>query len=160
MSTVDAPLPAAPQVDGPAPHVLIVRAPYYKDVAAGLTDGAERMLRAASATFDTLEVAGALELAQAIRIVLRGSQRFDGFVAIGCIVRGGTDHYQFVCEQSMGGLMQVALQYGIALGTCVLTVHSIEQALARASLQGHNAGSEAAAACLMQIAAARRFGAA
>ena len=97
---------------------------------------------------------------QAIRIVLRGSTRFDGFVAVGCVVRGGTDHYQFVCDSTMSGLMHVALQYGIALGTCVLTVHSIEQAMARAGGEGHNAGAEAAVACLRQIATARRVGAA
>ena len=160
MSTADAKLPEAARVEGPAPHILLVRAPYYTDVSAGLTDGAERILRAAGATFDTLDVAGALELPQAIRIVLRGQPRFDGFIAIGCVVRGGTDHYQFVCDSTMSGLMHVALQYGIALGTCVLTVHSIEQARARASVEGHNAGSEAAVACLRQIAVARQFGAA
>lgn len=160
MSTADAPLPEAERVEGSPPHVLVVRAPYYRDVSAGLTAGAERILRGAGATFETIDVAGALELPQAIRIVLRGTVRFDGFLAIGCVVRGGTDHYQFVCDSTMSGLMQVALQYGIALGTCVLTVHSIEQALARASAEGHNAGSEAAVACLRQIAVARRFGAA
>ena len=160
MSTADAPLPEQARIEGPPPHVLLVRAPYYQDVSAGLTGGAERILRSVGATFDTLDVAGALELPQAIRIVLRGNVKFDGFIAIGCVVRGGTDHYQFVCESTMSGLMHVALQYGIALGTCVLTVHSREQALARASAEGHNAGAAAAVACLRQIGAARRFGAA
>lgn len=160
MSTADARLPEAARVEGPPPHLLMVRAPYYADVSAGLTAGAERIMRGAGATFDTLDVAGALELPQAIRIVLRGKVRYDGFLAIGCIVRGGTDHYQFVCDSTMTGLMHVALQYGLALGTCVLTVHSIEQALARASGEGHNAGAEAAVACLRQIAVARQYGAA
>ncbi len=160
MSTADAPLPAAPEVPGPPPHVLVVRAPYYREVIDGMTRGAERILRGAGATFDTLDVAGSFELAQAIRIVLRGGQKFDGFVALGCIVRGGTDHYEFICRESMAGLMHVALQFGCALGSGVLTVHSLEQAVARSGEDGHNKGAEAAAACLLQVAAARRFGAA
>ena len=159
MSTQDAPLPAAPRVPGPAPHVLLVRAPYYREVVDGMTLGAERILREAGATFDTLDIAGAFELAQAIRIALRGTQRFDGFVALGCVVRGETDHYDHICRESMAGLMQVALQYGIALGTGLLTVHELAQAIARSSDDGHNKGAEAAAAALMQIAAMRRLGA-
>lgn len=160
MSTQDAPLPAAPRVPGPAPHVLMVRAPYYRDVIDGMTRGAERILREAGATHEVLDVAGAFELPQAIRLALRGSRRFDGFVALGCVVKGETDHYEFLCREAMAGLMNVALQYGIALGSGVLTVHDIGQALARSSDDGHNKGAEAAAAALLQVAAARELGAA
>ena len=159
MSTQDAPLPAAPRVPGPAPHLLMVRAPYYRDVLDGMTRGAERILRDAGATHDTLDVAGAFELPQAIRIALRGANRFDGFVALGCVVKGETDHYEFLCREAMAGLMAVALQYGIALGSGLLTVHTIAQAVARSSDDGHNKGAEAAAAALMQIAAMRGLGA-
>lgn len=160
MSTEDAPLPAAPHVDGPAPHVLVVRAPYYQAVVDGLTDGASRILREAGATFDILDVAGAFELPQAIRIALRGNQRFDGFVALGCVVRGETDHYDFICRATMEGIMAVALQFGLALGTGLLTCDTLAQAEARSSRDGHNKGAEAAAAALLQINAARRLGAA
>lgn len=112
MSTIDAPVPAAPAVPGAPPRLLVVRAPYYQKVVDGMTQGAARILSEAGATHDTLDVAGAFELAQAIRLVLRGSQRFDGFIALGCIVRGETDHYDHICRESMAGLMQVALQYG------------------------------------------------
>lgn len=159
MSTQDAPLPAAPRVPGPAPHLLMVRAPYYRDVLDGMTRGAERILREAGATHDTLDVAGAFELPQAIRIALRGANRFDGFVALGCVVKGETDHYEFLCREAMAGLMAVALQYGIALGSGLLTVHTMAQAMARSSDDGHNKGAEAAAAALMQIAAMRGLGA-
>jgi 6,7-dimethyl-8-ribityllumazine synthase len=160
MSTEDAVLPTAPKVDGPPPHLLVVRAPYYKDVVDGLLHGAERILREAHATFDVLDVAGAFELPQAIRLAIRGARRFDGFVALGCVVRGETDHYQFICQSTMDGMMQVALTYGLALGTGLLTVDTIEQALARSGRDGHNKGAEAAAAALLQIVAARRLGAA
>jgi 6,7-dimethyl-8-ribityllumazine synthase len=159
VSTADAPLAVAPVVRGAAPRVLLVRAPYYRDVIEGTTRGAVRILAESGATFDTLDVAGAFELPQAIRIALRGRERFDGFVALGCVVRGETDHYDFICRATMEGLMSVALQYGIALGSSLLTVDTLAQALARSGDDGHNNGAEAAVAALRQIDAARRLGA-
>ena len=159
MSTVDAPVPVAPVVQGAAPHLLLVRAPYYRDVIDGTTRGAQRILAEAGATHDVLDVAGAFEIPQAIRIALRGTRRFDGFVALGCVVRGETDHYDFICRATMEGLMSVALQFGIALGSSLLTVDSLAQALARSGEDGHNNGAEAAVAALKQIDAARRLGA-
>jgi 6,7-dimethyl-8-ribityllumazine synthase len=160
MSTQDAELPAAPRVDGPPPHLLIVRAPYYREIADGLTIGAQRIIGEAGATAEVIDVAGAYELAQAIRIALRGSRRFDGFVALGCIVKGETDHYDFICRASMDGILSVALQFGICLGTGLLTCDTVEQAEARSGQDGHNKGAEAAAAALLQINIARRLGAA
>ncbi len=159
MSTADAELPAAPRIDGSPPHLLIVRAPYYREVVDGLTLGAQRILREAGATFETLDVAGAFELPQAIRIAVRGATRFDGFVALGCIVRGETDHYEHLCRETMAGMMAVALQFGLAVGTGLLTVDTIDQALARSGAEGHNKGAEAASAALLQIAASRRLAA-
>ncbi len=160
MSTEDAPLPTAPRIDGPPPRMLVVRAPYYRDVVDGLSEGATRLLREAGATAHVVDVAGAFELPQAIRIAMRGTERYDGFVALGCVVKGETDHYDFICQATMNGLMQVALQFGIALGAGLLTVDSIDQAVARSRLDGFNKGAEAAAASLMQVNAARRLGAA
>ncbi len=159
MSTEDAPLPAAPRIEGPPPHLLIVRAPYYRAVVDGLTDGAQRLLREAGATFEVLDVAGAFELPQAVRIAMRGAARFDGFVTLGCVVRGETDHYDHICRETMAGLMAVALQFGLCLGNGLLTVDSIGQAESRAAADGFNKGAEAAAAALLQIGAARRLGA-
>lgn len=159
MSTADAALPAAPRVDGPSPHVLVIRAPYYKDVVDGLTTGAARILSEAGATHEVLDIAGAYELAQAVRLAVRGSGRFDGYVALGCIVRGETDHYDFICAASMNGLMDVSLQFGLCLGVGLLTCDNIGQAEARSGQDGHNKGAEAAAAALLQINAARRLGA-
>jgi len=160
MSTEDAPLPAAPKVQGAAPHLLIIRAPYYKDVVDGLTAGAERILREAGATNEILDVAGSYELPQAIRLAVRGTKHFHGFVALGCIVRGETDHYEFICRASMEGIMSVTLQFGICVGTGLLTCDTLAQAEARSGTDGHNKGAEAAAAALLQINAARRLGAA
>ncbi len=160
MSTQDAALPSAPTVAGPSPRLLIVRAPYYKQVVDGLTEGAIRILTEAGATHEVLDIAGAYELPQAIRLVLRGNQRFDGFVALGCIVRGETDHYDFICKATMDGMMNLSLQFGLCTGTGLLTCDTLAQAEARSGQDGHNKGAEAAAAALVQINAARRFGAA
>ena len=157
MSTADASLPQAPTIKGEKPRVLVVRAPYYRAVVDGLRDGALQTLDAAET--EVLDVAGAYELPQAIRLVLSGRSRFDGYVALGCVVRGETDHYDHICAATMHGLMGVALDHAIALGVGLLTVDSIDQALARAGATGHNKGAEAAVACLTQIALARRYGA-
>jgi len=160
MSTLDAPLAVAPHVRGPSPRILVVRAPYYRAVVDGMSEGAARILSEAGAGSEVVDVAGAFELPQAIRLALRGQERFDGFVALGCVVRGETDHYEFICAATMQGLMDVALQYGIALGSGLLTVDTIEQAVARSGADGHNKGAEAAVAALRQVDAARRLGAA
>jgi 6,7-dimethyl-8-ribityllumazine synthase len=165
MSTEDAELPRPPRVEGPPPHLLVVRAPYYREVIEGLHAGAARILGEAGATHEVIDVAGAFELPQAIRLALRAAalsnsaarQRFDGYVALGCVVRGDTDHYDHICREAMAGLMQVALTYGIALGTGLLTVETLEQARARARTDGFNKGAEAAAAALRQIDAGRRL---
>lgn len=159
MSTADAKLPAAPKVVGPAPHLLVVRAPYYATVVDGLRDGAERILTEAGASYDMLDVSGALELASAVRLAMRGSRHFDGYVVLGCVVRGETDHYDHVCREAMAGLTAVALQFGLCLGNGLLTVHDEAQAVARSGTDGHNKGAEAAAAALVQIGAARWLGA-
>lgn len=158
MSTLHAPSPAALVIEGASPHLLIVRAPYYRDIVDGLGGGATRILEESGASFDVVDVAGALELAGAIRLAVQGARRFDGYVALGCVVKGETDHYEFVCREAMSGLTQVALQHGLCLGNGLLTVNSADQAMQRSGREGHNKGAEAAIAALRQIAAARWLG--
>ena len=159
MSTADAPLPIAPKVTGAAPRVLVLRAPYYRDVVDGLTAGAERILEQAGATVDLEDVAGALELPQAIQLAVNGKVYFDAYVALGCVLRGETDHYDHVCREAMGGLMQVGLRNGLCMGNGLLTVSRLDQAVARSGRDGHNKGAEAAVAALRQLDFARRMGA-
>ena len=157
MSTIDAKLPAAPKVNGPPPHLLVVRAPYYTDVVDGLRDGAGRILTEAGATFEVLDVAGALELAGAVRLAVAAPRAaaFDGYVALGCVVKGDTDHYEFVCREAMAGLTMVVQAHALCLGNGLLTVNALSQAVERSGPDGHNKGAEAAAAALLQINAAR-----
>ena len=125
-----------------------------------MTAGVAEILAQANATFETHDVAGAFELPQALRIAVRGAKKFDGYITLGCVVRGETDHYDYICSTSMQGLMDVALQFGLATGTALLTVDTVAQALARSRETGANKGGEAAVAALKQIALARQLGAA
>ncbi len=160
MSTVDAKLPSAPRIGGRPPRVLVVRAPYYTHIVDGLRDGALRIIAEAGGTADVLDVAGALELAAAIQFAVKGDRAYDGFVALGCVVKGETDHYEHVCREAMQALTRVALDHSLSLGNGLLTVASEAQAIARSGSDGHNKGAEAAAAALLQIGAARFLGAA
>ncbi len=148
-----------PVVEGKPPNILIVRAPYYTAIVDGLRDGALRVLTEAGATYDVLDVAGALELSAAVRLALPGKRSYDGFVVLGCVVKGETDHYEHVCREAMTGITWVTLNFGLCLGNGLLTVATEAQAIARSGADGHNKGGEAAAACLTQIGAARWLGA-
>jgi 6,7-dimethyl-8-ribityllumazine synthase len=152
MSTQDAPFPVAPPVLGAPPRVLLVRAPYCRGVVDGLTEGARRILSRSEVT--ELDVAGALELPQAIRLL---ASRFDAYVALGCVIRGETDHYEHVCREAMSGLMRVALDHALAVGNGLLTVATLAQATARSGRDGPNKGAEAAVAALMQLNILRQF---
>ncbi len=161
MSTADAPLPAAPRLEGPAPHVLVVRAPYYTDIVDGLRDGALRIITEAGGTADVLDVAGALELAGTVLLAVRGTRRhYDAFVTLGCVVKGETDHYEHVCREAMQGITRVGLDHALCLGNGLLTVATAAQAIERSRQDGHNKGAEAAAAALIQLRTARFLGAA
>ncbi len=145
------------------PHVLIVEAPYYAEVAEGLRAGARRVLDAAGATHELVQVAGAFELPGAIRMAIRamaraGGPRWDGFLALGCVVRGETDHYDHIAREAARGLMDLTVHFGVPVAFGVLTVHDEAQALARARDDETNKGAEAARALVAQIALARRWG--
>ncbi|MHC0054886.1 6,7-dimethyl-8-ribityllumazine synthase [Actibacterium sp. D379-3] len=147
------PLPA---FDKPA-KVLIVVAPYYKDIADNLIAGARAALDQAGAVHETIEVPGALEVPGAIALAHRLSN-FDGFVALGCVIRGETTHYETVCNDSSRGLTLLGLQ-GACIGNGILTVENRDQAVVRADPAAQNKGGGAAAAALHLIALSRKWGA-
>ena len=144
-----------PAFDRPL-KVLIVVAPYYRDIADGLLAGARAVLEAAGAAHETVEVPGALEVPLAIGIAERQAN-FDGYVALGCVIRGETTHYDTVCNDSSRGLMLLGLG-GACLGNGILTVENRAQAVVRADPAGQDKGGGAAAACLHLIALRRRWG--
>jgi len=135
-------------------HVLIVSAGFYPDIAAALVGSAESALDAAGATHETVAVPGAFEIPAAIGFAA-ANQKYDGFLALGCVIRGETTHYDYVCGESARGLMELALAHRLAIGYGILTVESMEQARARL-----NKGADAANACLRMMALKTQFGAA
>ncbi|NNF23576.1 MAG: 6,7-dimethyl-8-ribityllumazine synthase [Rhodobacteraceae bacterium] len=146
---------ARPSFDAPV-KVLIVVAPYYKDIADNLVAGAQSELDAAGATHEIVEVPGALEVPTAIRIAYRQSN-FDGFVALGCVIRGETTHYDTVCNDSSRAIQLLGLE-GACIGNGILTVENHQQAAVRADPAEQNKGGGAAAAALHLVALTRRWG--
>ena len=147
-----------------APHVLIVEARFYEDVADELAKGAIAALAAAGATYERLEVPGAFELPAAIRMNIKamelgsGCRYYDGYIALGCVIRGETSHYDYVCGECARGLMDLSLEFSLAIGFGVLTVENQEQAWARASVDQLDKGRAVANAALRMIEVKREFG--
>ena len=147
-----------------APHIMIVEARYYAHIADELAKGAIAALDAAGASYERFAVPGAFEIPAAIRFAAearaQGARhaRFDGYLALGCVIRGETSHYDYVCAESAGGLQRLALEHKLAIGFGILTVENEAQALARARVDKKNKGGEAANACLAMIELKRHFG--
>ncbi|WP_375689807.1 6,7-dimethyl-8-ribityllumazine synthase [Pseudooceanicola sp. LIPI14-2-Ac024] len=137
--------------------VLIVVAPYYRDIADELIAGARAEIEAWGATHELVEVPGALEVPTAIAMAGRMSN-FDAYVALGCVIRGETTHYETVCNDSSRGLTMLGLS-GYCIGNGILTVENRDQALARARVADQNKGGGAAAAALHLVALSRKWGA-
>ena len=136
------------------PHLLIVEARFYDELADALLDGAQAALAAAGATADVVTVPGALEIPGAVGLA---ADRYDGFVALGTVIRGETYHFEVVASESARGLMALTLD-GIAVGNGILTVENEAQAWARARRSDKDKGGEAAKAALAMIALRSRFG--
>ena len=139
------------------PHILLVEAPYYAHIAELLREGAKRALDDAGATCETISVPGAFEIPAAIGLVARSTRRFDGYVALGCVIRGETTHYDHICAESARGLQDLAVREGLAIGYGILTVENEEQALPRASAGRRDKGGEAVRACLALVELKRRL---
>lgn len=145
------PLPA---FDAPV-RLLIVVAPYYRAIADGLIAGARATAEAAGAAVDLVEVPGALEIPTAIGMAGRLAN-YDAYVALGCVIRGETTHYETVCNDSSRGLTLLGLQ-GLCIGNGILTVENMDQAMVRADPNAQDKGGGAAAAALHLVALHRRW---
>ncbi len=143
------------------PHLLIIEARFYDDIADELLRGAVGALERAGATYERITVPGALEipaaLAMALEAVEEGTVEYDGYVALGCVIRGETTHYETVSNESARGLMDLAIDEAIAIGNGIQTVENDEQAWARVRVDGKNKGGAAAEAALRMIALRARF---
>jgi 6,7-dimethyl-8-ribityllumazine synthase len=145
------------------PHLLIVEARFYDDLADALLEGAKAALDAAGATYDVATVPGALEIPAVISFALDGAEEggteYDGYVALGTVIRGETYHFDIVANESSRALMDLATDESLAIGNGILTTENDEQAWARARRSEGDKGGFAARAALTMIALRERFGA-
>ena len=148
--------PTGRRPPGDGPHLLIVEARFYDEIADLLLEGARRALDGAGATFDRVTVPGALEVPPAIRLALEGAA-YDAFVALGCVIRGETSHYDIVAGESARGLMNLAVQRGALIGNGILTTDDGRQARVRADPEGKDKGGGAARAALALLQIKRCF---
>jgi len=128
-------------------HYLIVEARFYDDFADEMAAGATEALEAAGCSADRLEVPGALEIPAAIKFAYE-SGAYDGFIALGVVIRGETTHYDYVCGESARALQDLAIHYSVPLGNGILTVENRDQAWARAAREKKNKGADAAEAAM------------
>jgi 6,7-dimethyl-8-ribityllumazine synthase len=137
------------------PHLLIVEARFYDAIADAALAGAGAAIAAAGATHEVLTVPGALEIPAAIAFA-DASGQYDGYVALGCVIRGETYHFEVVAGESARAIMALTLD-GLAIGNGILTVENEAQAWARADRARKDKGGEAAKAALAMIAVKAKF---
>lgn len=143
-----------------APHLMFVEARYYEDVSDHLLAGAHQAAEQAGVSYEIVNVPGALEIPAAVKIGLsrKNGQSYDGFVALGCIIRGETSHYDIVCEESARGLTQLSLDHNAAIGNAILTCENKAQAIVRADPSQKNKGADAVHAALALIDLKTKYG--
>lgn len=146
-------------------RILIIQSRYYKDIAGILLSKAEAALQQNKCSYDEICVEGALEIPQALAAAVKTNvfgptkRRYQGAIALGCIVRGQTSHYDIVCQNANFWLMNIALMHGVPLGNGILTVDTLEQARDRAlGSHGTSKGEDAVRACLGLIELKRKLG--
>ena len=140
-------------------HILIVESPYYEDITNELIKGATAALDKVGATYERLTVPGAFEIPAAIRFAADGTDvHYDGYIGLGCVIRGETSHYDYVCGESARGLQDLAVRDRLAIGYGILTVENRNQAWARAALDQGNKGGFVAEVTLRMIELKQKFG--
>ncbi len=143
-------------------HLLVIEARFYDDLSDELYRGAVAALERVGATHDRVAVPGALEIPAALSMALdaeeNGGTAYDGYVLLGCVIRGETSHYDIVAGESGRAIMDIAVAEGVAVGYGILTVENDEQAWARAKIDQGNKGGGAAEAALAMIALQARLG--
>lgn len=134
-----------------APHLLVVDAPYYTDISKSLMQGVTEVLQASNATHDYVTVPGVLEIPAAISMAISAPKHYDGYIVIGCVIRGETTHYEIVSNESARAIMNLSVKHNLAIGNGIQTVENEAQAWARAKVSEKNKGGGAAIAALEMI---------
>ena len=142
-------------------RVLIVEARFYDDIADALLAGAMKALKEAGAEADVVSVPGSLEIPTAIMLALDAAQRkrraYDGAVALGCVIRGDTIHFEIVSQESARGLMTLSMTHAFPIGNGIITVNTQSQAFARARMEEMDKGGDAARAALELVRVKRQL---
>ena len=145
------------------PYLLVVDSEFYPEVSEELVRGALAEIGKSGGTYTRVSVPGAFEIPGAIRMAVRslelvgGRRRFDAYVALGCVIRGETSHYDHICAEVTRGLMDIALHFSVAIGNGVLTCENKEQAVERATPERGNKGGFAAMAAMRMIDVKRQI---
>ncbi len=139
-------------------HIMIVEARFYEDIADEMVKGAVAVLDQAGATYERHAVPGCFEIPAAISFAEKSSKEIEGFVALGCVIRGETSHYDYVCSESARGIQDLATNHQLAIGYGILTVENRDQAWVRAAVDKGNKGAKAAEAALRMVALKREIG--
>ncbi|AFX99030.1 6,7-dimethyl-8-ribityllumazine synthase [Candidatus Endolissoclinum faulkneri L2] len=142
--------------------ILIVKAKFYEEIVDELLRGAVQHLQMVSVKYNQITVPGAFEIPGAISMAfqssLKGGISYDGYLALGCVIRGETNHYDYVCKESARGIMHLSLRNNLAITYGILTVENIQQAWERAKIEnGKNKGKEFAEACITMISLRYQF---
>lgn len=146
------------------PRVMIVEARYYEEISDNLMKGATQVLEENDVEYDSYTVPGALEIPALIKYAIRAlsfnihMERYDAYIALGCVIRGETGHYDIVANESAHALMNIGQQYSLAIGNGILTVENEDQALVRSDPAQKNKGGEAATAALEMLMQKQKFG--
>ncbi|MBT5574673.1 6,7-dimethyl-8-ribityllumazine synthase [Alphaproteobacteria bacterium] len=135
---------------------LIIEARFYDDILDALVEGAVEQLNSHNIEYDRLEVPGALEIPGAVAIAA-DSGLYSGFIALGCVIRGETSHYDTVSNESANGLMNLSIERRLAIGNGIITVENQEQAWARAKISEKDKGGGAALAAINMLNIKERF---
>jgi len=150
-------IPQQEDEGSPKPHLLIVEARFYDDYSDMLLAGARAELERSGASYDVVTVSGALEVPAAIAFAAQSAPHYDGFIALGCVIRGETYHFDLVANESCRGIMDLAVRERLAIGNGILTVENPEQAEARARKDQGDKGGFAARAALIMIKLKRKY---
>jgi 6,7-dimethyl-8-ribityllumazine synthase len=142
--------------------VLIIEARFYEDIADELARGATEELRGNQVEYERIAVPGSLEIPLALSLALANgfvgrAGRHRGCIALGCVIKGKTSHFDIVARESAAGLLQLSVQHGVPIGSSIITCENREQAWERASVDGRNKGGDAARACLTLMRLEQHF---
>lgn len=132
-------------------HLLVLEARYYNEINDNLLQGVEKACKEVGATFDVLAVPGAYELPAALNFARQSKTKYDGFVLLGCVIRGATTHYDHICDSVFQTVQDLTVAYDLAIGQGILTCENYDQAFERADPTHMNYGGKAAKAALHMV---------